>query len=406
MSLRREDLAARAVAGQVLFLDAFSGIAGDMTIAALVDLGVPFSVVEDAVRALDLGEVRVELEQGYMGAVGCSHARVTWEGEHPERSYADIRALIDRAPLAVATRELAQRIFLRLAEAECEVHRIGLDEVHFHEVGAVDAIVDIVGAAACFVHLDARVVASPLPLGRGLVDCRHGVLPLPAPATVACLRGAPTYDARIEAELVTPTGAAIVATVAEQYAAWPPLVPSRIGWGAGTRGLADRPNVLRAVLGEPSAQVALPAPTHAVLEANVDDMTGEVIAHVISRLLEEGALDAWALPCTMKKGRPGLVLSVLAPVADAGRFADFVLRETSSIGVRQSLVTRVELPRSIQLVRTEFGDVPVKVSGEPPQKAKPEFDACVRLSRETGVPLRQVLNAAVAASEELLRRRG
>ncbi len=389
--------------GKVLFLDAFSGIAGDMTISALVDLGVPRHVVEEAVRALGIPGVELVFRSGHVGALGATHFDVRVGGAQPERSYGEIRELIDASALGAQVRELAQRIFLRLAEAECEVHRISLDQVHFHEVGAVDAIVDIVGAAACFEFLGAEVVASPLPLGHGFVTCRHGVLPLPAPATVLCLRGVPTVDAGIEAELVTPTGAAIVSTVAKRFVRWPGLAPLAVGFGAGTRVLEDRPNVLRAVLGEPRQEPVSEARTHALLEANVDDATGEMVGHSIALLLTEGALDAWAVPLTMKKGRPGLVLSALARASDAGRLADVILRETSSLGVRHSLVNRVELPRRIVEVDTELGKIPVKVAGEPPLKAKPEFDACARIARERGLTLREVLAVATRAAEALLR---
>src|SRR5690606_30712921 len=226
-------------------------------------------------------------------------------------SYAEIRALLEGSSLNAGVVRRALGIFERLGRAESEVHRIPLDAVQFHEVGAVDAIVDIVGAAACFEYLGARVMSSPVPLGSGTVSCQHGVLPLPAPATVNCLVGVPTYFAGIEGELVTPTGAAIVASVAESFARWPSFIPERVGWGAGSRELADRPNVLRVVLGQPTPERAL-THSHVVVEATVDDMTGELAGHALSELLSAGALDAWASPVLMKKGRPGLVLSALA----------------------------------------------------------------------------------------------
>jgi uncharacterized protein (DUF111 family) len=242
-----------------------------------------------------------------------------------------------------------------------------------------------------------------LPLGRGFVNCRHGVLPLPAPAALACLKGVPTYDAGIEAELVTPTGAAIVATIARRFSAWPALSPERIGWGAGTKQLADRPNALRAVLGAPSGGAKATnesGATHVVLEANIDDMTGEGVGHAIAALLASGALDAWATPVTMKKGRPGLILSAIARAPDAPRVADVVLRETSSIGVRFTPVTRVERPREIQSVATRFGEIPVKISGGPYGEPviKPEFDVCAEAARRAGVSVRVVLEAAFAAA--------
>jgi pyridinium-3,5-bisthiocarboxylic acid mononucleotide nickel chelatase len=403
----REPLARGAGRGKVLFLDAFSGIAGDMTIAALVDLGVPLAVVQDAVTALGLTGVELVLTARYAGAIGASHFDVRVTGAPPERHYREIDGLIAGAPLEPETVRLARAVFRTLAEAEAHVHRISIDEVHFHEVGAVDAIVDIVGAAACFAYLGADVVCSPLPLGRGLVECRHGVLPLPAPATVECLRGVPTVDAGIEAELVTPTGAALARTVPVRYAQWPAMHPERIGWGRGSRDLPDRPNALRAVLGAETLEHDAPAraDTHAVVEATVDDLTGELAGHAIAALLAAGALDAWVAPVTMKKGRPGLVLSAIAPAALAGAVAEALLRNTTTLGVRVHGVSRVERPREIVEVTTPYGAVPVKVARGPygaPQ-VKPEFDVCARLAAEAGVGVRDVIEAAMAGMRGLQR---
>jgi uncharacterized protein (TIGR00299 family) protein len=398
----RVPIAEGAGRGKTLFLDAASGIAGDMTIAALVDLGVPLEVVERAVSLLPLRGVALRLEQAHAGAIGASHFEVFAASDQPERRYRDIDRMIEKAKLSIDTKDLARRIFRRLGEAEAEVHRIALDEVHFHEVGAVDAIVDIVGAAACFSYIAAEVVSSPLPLGRGFVECRHGTLPLPAPAAVACLRGVPTYDGGVEAELVTPTGAAIVATVAHRFETWPSMVPERIGWGAGTAELSDRPNALRAVLGTrtvPEASGSERSATHVIVEANLDDSTGELAGYAIGALLAAGALDAWATPTTMKKGRPGIILSALARRPDAERIAEVVLRETSSIGVRYTPVFRVERPREIRLVETRFGEIPVKVSGGPygAPVVKPEFDACVEAAARAKVAVRVVIAEALRA---------
>ncbi|HVU01737.1 MAG TPA: nickel pincer cofactor biosynthesis protein LarC [Polyangiaceae bacterium] len=400
----REALPPGAGEGRVLYLDAATGIAGDMTTAALVDLGVPFSVVEDAIAPLGLRGATLVLSPAQAGSIGASRFDVLVSGRQSERHYTEIDRLIERAALPAGVRALARRIFRKLGEAEAAVHRIPLSEVHFHEVGAVDAIVDIVAAAACFEYLGADVVCSPLPLGRGFVECRHGTLPLPAPATVGCLAGVPTVDAGIDGELVTPTGAAIVATVASRFSAWPAFAPDRIGWGAGARSLGSRPNALRAVLGTPSPRSASDAPTHAVLEANLDDTTGELVGHAIGTLLASGALDAWAAPVTMKKGRPGVVLSALCRHADASRIAEVVLRETSSIGVRWVDARRVERPRETITVSTRFGDVPVKVSAGPfgPPVAKPEFDASAELARAAKVPVRVVLEEARRAIGEPL----
>jgi uncharacterized protein (TIGR00299 family) protein len=272
-----------------------------------------------------------------------------------------------------------------------------LDEVEFHEVGAVDSIVDIVGVAACLEFLGARVIASAVPLGRGSVHTAHGELPLPAPATLECLEGVPTVEADLDAELVTPTGAAIVGSMAESFVRWPALTPERVGWGAGTIAFADRPNALRVVLGSVNPRPA--ASELVVLETNLDDMTGELVGHVIALLLERGALDAWATPITMKKGRPGLVLSALSRVALSDELSALMLRETTSLGVRRTPVERMERPRRSVELETAFGVIPLKVSEGPfgPVQVKPEFDACVRAAEAHGVTVRVVIAAALAA---------
>jgi uncharacterized protein (DUF111 family) len=236
--------------GKILFIDPVSGIAGDMTIAALVDLGVPWSVVQGSLARLGVGGTAV-VRRALSGALGATHFAVDDSGHEPERPYAEIKRLLAAAPLEPAVRALAERIFARLARAEAAVHRVPLEQVTFHEVGSVDALYDVVGAATCFEFLGARVLSAPVPLGHGHVHTAHGVLPVPAPATLECLRGVPTLDAGIELENVTPTGAAILATVAESFERWPAQRPERVGWGAGTRLVAGRPNALRLVLGEP-----------------------------------------------------------------------------------------------------------------------------------------------------------
>jgi uncharacterized protein (TIGR00299 family) protein len=308
--------------------------------------------------------------------------------------------MLTESKLPAKTKDLAQRIFRRLGEAEANVHKMPLADVHFHEVGGVDAIVDIVGASAALQWLGARVLASPLPMGRGFVKAQHGTLPLPAPAVVDCLKGVPTYGVDVDAELVTPTGAAIVASVAEGFERWPSFAPLAAGWGGGQRELADRPNLLRVVLGAAEASHGANAETHTVIEANIDDMSGELAGHALRALLEAGALDAWATPVTMKKGRPGLTVAALAPGELADAIATVMLRETSSIGVRLSPVRRIERPRRVVEVSTKFGPIPVKISEGPygPPVIKPEFDACARAAEKAGVAVREVLAAALEAA--------
>jgi uncharacterized protein (TIGR00299 family) protein len=403
---KTEELPEDAGAGRVLFLDAPSGLAGDMIVAALVDLGVPRKVVVDAIAALPMTGFHLHFGTRVRSGIVASSFEVHVESEQPPRTYATIRAMLDSTRLPGGVRDRAQRIFHRLAVAEAKVHRSSVDDVHFHEVGAVDALADVVGSAAAFAYLGAEIIVSPLPMGRGFVRAAHGTLPLPAPATVECLAGLPTYDAGIDRELVTPTGAAIVGALSTGSERWPTMAPERVGWGAGSADFADRPNVLRAILGAPSPTVALvDRATHAVLEANVDDATGELAATWIEALLAAGALDAWTTPIAMKKGRPALTVSALAAVENADAIAHAILRETTSLGVRRYDVARAERPRRIAHVDTAYGTIPVKIAEGPfgPPQLKPEFDACALAARTHGVPVREVLRVATAAAERVLR---
>ncbi len=391
-------------AGQrrLLFLDAPSGLAGDMIVAALVDLGVPAQLVANAIASLGVTGFHVDFGTRVRSGIVATSFEVHVDEKQPPRTYASVRALLDASALPEGVRARAHLTFRRLAEAEAKVHRSPLDDVHFHEVGAIDAIADVVGSAAALDHLGAELWVSPLPMGRGFTSAAHGRLPLPAPATVACLAGLATYDAGIDFELVTPTGAAIVGAHAAGSSRWPTMAPERVGWGAGTAELRDRPNVLRAVLGAPwdAGAQAQPGATHAVLEANVDDATGELAASWIERLLAAGALDAWVTPITMKKGRPAMTISALAPLEHADAIAHVVLRETTSLGVRRHAIARLERPRVIEYVDTPYGRLPIKVSGGPfgPPQIKPEFDACAEAAKAHGVPVREVLRAALAAA--------
>jgi len=382
----------------ILFFDAFSGVAGDMTIAGLLDLGVPLLVVERALAALPIEGFHLHRGHAHKNAIVATSFEVHLEAEQPFRNYREIDEMLAKSALSSPVKDLARRIFRTLAESEAMVHQMPVADVHFHEVGAVDAIVDIVGAAAALTFLGAKVVCSPLPMGHGFIKAAHGMLPNPPPAVVHCLKGVPTYAVDVPFELVTPTGAAIVATVAESFERWPTMSPDRVGYGAGHRDLADRPNLLRMVLGKPTlTEVEAGPSTHVLLEANVDDMTGELAAHALTILLEGGALDAWATPVVMKKGRPGLVISALVEAAAERDVTETLLRETTSIGVRRTPASRVERPRRIVSVNTVYGDVRLKISEGPygPAQVKPEFEDCAARAKEHGVPLREVARAAL-----------
>jgi len=391
--------------GKILYFDAFSGVAGDMTVAALVDLGVPSRIVEEAVFSTGMRGYALHFRHGYVGSIGALKFEVDIDEGQKERNFADIDAMLGQANLRVEVKQTARNIFRRLAEAEAAVHRKSVESVHFHEVGAVDSIADIVGAAACLEYVGAAVWVSPLPMGRGFIQCRHGNIPLPAPATVSCLNGLATRDAGIDAELVTPTGAAILGTMAKGSVRWPAFSPLSVGWGAGSRVLPDRPNLLRVVLGAASEAADLSEGSdHVVIEANVDDSTGELAGHALTLLLEQGALDAWAVPITMKKGRPGMVLSAIVAPSDETRLTALLIRETTTLGVRRHRAGRTVRPRRMVEVTTRYGVVSVKVSEGPfgPPQLKPEFDGCVVLARSNDVPVREVLAEAVGAARSVL----
>lgn len=403
--LHRDELGLGAGRGKVLFLDAPSGLAGDMIVGALVDLGVPESVVLDAIAKLGLTGFHVHFGGREQSGIVATKFDVHVDAPQPERTFKSVRSTILESDLPLKVKDRALLVFEKLGRAEAKVHRMPIDDVHFHEVGAVDALCDIVGAAAALEYLGAEIVVSPLPMGRGFVKARHGILPLPAPAAVECLAGFPTYDAGIDRELVTPTGAAIVGANASRSSRWPDLRIERVGWGAGTQSLPDRPNLLRVVLGPVTegAQIVPSVGTHAILEANLDDATGEIVAHCIETLLREGALDAWATPSTTKKGRPGLVLGCLVQVQLADRLTASLLRESTTIGVRRTEVSRVTRPRRDVVVQTMYGPISVKISEGPfgtPQQ-KPEFDECVRAAGFHRVPVREVLSAALEAARSI-----
>lgn len=316
---------------------------------------------------------------------------------HLHRPYRDIRALIETSGLDLGVKDLALRIFAKLAVAEAEVHGVAIDDVTFHEVGAIDSIVDIVGAAIGFDWIGAdRYFVSPLPLGSGLVRSQHGPIPVPGPATIALLRGFETRPGEGVGEMVTPTGAAIIAALAEAGAA-PPFRVVNVGHGSGQRELADRPNLLRLVVGE--VGIATDHDRIVVIETNIDDLNPEIYDYVAERLFAAGARDVFLTPVQMKKGRPGVVLTVLASPTDREALTGIVLRETSAIGVRYREVDRIVLPRRSETVETPYGAVRLKVAttDDGIENVAPEHDDCRRLAAECGVPLKDVYRAALAA---------
>jgi uncharacterized protein (TIGR00299 family) protein len=390
-----------AGAGRVLHLDAFAGVAGDMLVAALLDLGVPPAAITGALDALPVHGYQLALAHRTDHGIVATRFLVEVTEAQPQRRYRDIRALLADAALPPGVRDRALATFAVLARAEGRVHRIDPEEVHFHEVGAVDAIVDVVAACACLDWLGARVNCGPLPMSGGFVRAAHGVLPVPAPAVVEVLAGVPTVAAALRGEMVTPTGASLVRANATSFEPWPAMSPVVSGFGAGTRRWPDRPNLLRVVLGDPTPRAAAPAgeATHLELRCNLDDLSAELVAVLTERLLREGALDAWTTPIGMKKGRPGVMVTALVRAADRERVAAAMLAESGSLGVRWSPAQRAERPRESVEVETPYGPVAVKVArGDGlATQAHPELEVCRAAAAQHGVPVRLVVAAALAA---------
>jgi pyridinium-3,5-bisthiocarboxylic acid mononucleotide nickel chelatase len=438
---------------KTLYLDIFSGISGDMFIGALLDLGVPFDQLERELAKLGLHEFHLHAVRKHKSSIegvkfdvhthdhdhdhdhahehghshahshGHSHAHEHSHGgqvhshehahEHHEhgRTYAEIRELINKSTLSPWVKEKSNAVFARIARAEGKIHGMPTDQVHFHEVGAVDSIIDIVGGCIALELLGKpRIIAAPVIEGTGFIKCAHGRFPIPAPATIAILaeRGVPVSQCEEPHELVTPTGAAILAEFVEEFAPVRGLIPEKIGYGLGERDNKTRPNVLRALLGTSQGSTG----THdwetdviAVLETNLDDINAEILGHVVDKAFKDGALDVFHTPIQMKKNRPGVLLTVLCAVSDQDRFTEMLLRETTALGVRRSQCERRKLKREVIQVKTSFGTVDVKIGkldGRTIQ-ASPEYESCRRIAEDRQVPIKEVYQAAQTAAAPLLR---
>jgi uncharacterized protein (TIGR00299 family) protein len=380
----------------------FAGIAGDMALGSLIDAGADVDVVMELLGRLPVGGWSVEVEPVLRGGVKATHAVVTAKDDTVVRTHAHIAAMIEEARLPDRVRDRALGTFATLAAVEADIHRRHPSQVHFHEVGGIDAIVDIVGTCAALEMLGVdEVHASPVATGIGMVRSAHGLLPNPAPAVVALLTGAPTYGRDLPVELTTPTGAALLATLAVGWGPMPPMTITATGFGAGTRDIEGMPNATQVVLGTAvSASVAQrPGQPVVLLEANVDDATGEVLAHAIAALLDAGAHDAWVTPILMKKGRPAYTVSALADPALSEQVARTLVVETGTLGVRGQTIERWPESRNEQAVDVDGLPVRVKVS---PGRVKVEHDDAARVARRTGTPLRQVISLAEEAARRTL----
>ena len=387
------------------WLDCAAGASGDMFLGALVDAGVPLPVLERAVDAVAPQAVTLRAERVTRAGFAALHVRVETAESAVRRTWADVRDLLDAAALEPTVGERALSTFARLAEAEAAVHAVAPDDVHFHEVGALDAIADVVAACAGLDHLGLQALsASPVALGAGTARTAHGPVSVPPPAVVALLQGTPTYGGAETAELCTPTGAALLREwVTEWGAAQPAMTVSRTGTGAGARDLPARPNVLRLLVGEAAEAGPHRDETQLVLETNVDDLDPRLWPAVLARLLAVGAADAWLTPIVMKKGRPAHTLSVLTPVERANAVRDVVFAETSAIGLRESVVAKHALERVERTVAVTGGPVRVKLAhrGGRVVNVQPEYDDVVAAAASAGRPVKAVLAEAVARCADL-----
>jgi uncharacterized protein (TIGR00299 family) protein len=379
---------------RVAHFDCFSGISGDMTLGALIDAGVDAEAVCRGIDSLGL-PIRLDVQKVHKGGFAATQVFVEAPEEHSHRFLPDVEKILGRGSLTPGQRDLALRIFRRLAEAEAAVHGRPLEQVHFHEVGALDSIADIAGAAVALDLLGAeRITSGPVPTGGGTVKCAHGVMPVPAPGTAELLKGVPLRPSPVKSELTTPTGAAILTTVVREWTEQPAMTVERIGYGAGQKDFLEQPNLLRVFVGEAVAAALAGAEQDEVwvLETNLDDLPAEVVGYCYDLLLAAGAVDVFSTPVFMKKNRPGVLLTVLAPEAAVPAVEEVLFRETTTLGVRRHRARRDKLHRQAYTVQTAWGPVQGKLGwleGRPPVFA-PEYESCARVAREHGVALREV----------------
>ncbi len=384
---------------RIAYLDCSTGISGDMTLAALIDAGVDREAILTGIRSLGLAGVELRIDTVIKGGFRATYVRVEHPEQHAHRHLGDVEKIIEQASaITPSQKELAREIFLAVATAEAAVHGSTIDKVHFHEVGAIDSIVDIVGAAIGFDLLDAdHIVCSPIPTGRGRIKLDHGICTVPAPGTAELLKGIPLADVPVEGELTTPTGAAIVRTLVDRFAPLPEMTIESVGYGAGTMDLPGRANLLRLFVG--TAQPASMTDRVVLLETNLDDVTGETIGYVKQELMTAGALDVYTIPIQMKKDRPGVMLCVICPEAAADVLELLLFHETETLGVRRSVVDRSVRARRECTVETVWGPVKGKLATRPIDRETfaPEFEDCARIAREHGIPLRDVYRTTEAS---------
>jgi pyridinium-3,5-bisthiocarboxylic acid mononucleotide nickel chelatase len=386
---------------RLAYLDCVGGLAGDMLLAALLDAGADSERLQTLPEALGINRVDVLVTRTERHGIGAAHVQIRAGDEAPYRNLAMVRDLLEQAAVDEHVRGRALEVFERLAGAEAAVHGVAVEDVQFHELGAVDTVMDVCGVVALLADLGVEELrCSPLPAARGLVRTAHGFLPLPAPATLELLKGVPLTGVEEDGELVTPTGAALASTLASGFGALPAMTLEQIGYGAGTRDTAERPNLVRALVGQ--ALAAAPSAEVSLLETNLDDLLPELVPDAVERCLAAGALDVWTVPAQMKKGRPGIVFSALARAGDEAAVAGAILEETSALGVRVGRLRRYELDREETSVTVGGEQVRVKLGRLDGRlvNVAPEHDDCAAAARRLGRPVKSVWAAALAAAQD------
>jgi len=390
---------------RVLYFDCFCGVSGDMLLASLLDLGADEQQVRAALDATRLAGYKLKVEKVVKGGLAATGVTVdVTDQDSPERGLTDIEKMIDQSDLNEELKRKSKSVFRRLAETEARIHNTTPEHIHFHEVGATDSIVDIVGSLAALDTLNVdKVYCSPIHLGTGEVRCAHGTLPVPAPATVALLKGAPVYSRGIPTELTTPTGAALITALAVEFGPVPPMTIEAVGYGAGKKDVAERPNVLRAILGETAGEGA-ETDVVAVVETTIDDMNPENYPWLVDRLFEAGVKDVYLAPVICKGGRPGTALVTICDTDLIDKIVGIVFEETSSFGVRYRFESRMKLSRESCEVDTQWGAVGIKIGriGGRIVSVSPEFRECRRVAEREGVPLKRVYEEARAAASKML----
>jgi uncharacterized protein (TIGR00299 family) protein len=385
---------------RTLYFDCFAGASGDMILGALVGVGVePRSLVEQ-LSLLNVSGYEIDFETVDRSGISATHARVRTAHEHAHRHLGDILKIIDESRLSDGVKDRAARIFSRLGEAEAHIHNVPIERIHFHEVGALDAIIDVVGACIGFELLGIeRFVCSELHVGSGMVEMAHGRFPIPPPAVAELLKDVPVYSSDIKGELVTPTGAAIISTVCREYGALPKMKIERIGYGAGTREYQKFPNVLRMMIGDDATAEVFNDERLLMVETNIDDMSPQIYGHLMERAFASGALDCYFTPVQMKKNRPGVLVSILCRPSERDAVCELLLSETTTLGVRFFEVQRRSLAREIVKVETEFGAIDVKVARMNGRilKGMPEYEQCREAAQKANVSLQRVEQAAHAS---------